>query len=301
MPRFENHAVCHVFPPMSPEDRSELKKDIEANYVQTAVVLWRNPEQGSKAVIVDGFHRAAICEELGGEYLDYPTREYKGTAEEMVRHITSLNLHRRHLTSGQRAAAFVKADGMATEYRTAGGRAGRPANSADGDGHEPRGRAAEAAAVAAQTSTTQINRAVQLQKLAPEKLDEVIAGTTTLAKGLADVKRSHRDTVSGEAVEPQEPTLEQRAKAWSDLLEESAKEAIAVGNNLPDGLDETTLGIIRDQLKSVVSTIRAQRGVAPCSYCGGKACPKCNELGWLNRSKHESAPKNMKVIPFGRI
>jgi ParB-like chromosome segregation protein Spo0J len=301
MPRYECHDVCHFFPPMSEEELAELKKDIQANRVQTAVVLWRNPEQENKTVIIDGRHRAAICEELGGEYLDYPTREYKGTAEEMVRHITSLNLHRRHLNSGQKAAAFVKADGMIQAIRKAretkqpidtGLRSSPP------DAAGPKQRTRDLAAKEAGTSSAQIFRAQEVAAADPGKLDEVIAGKKTLTTAQREV-RADKAVTSKAPVEPatkaKEPTLDERMKQWNGLLEDWADEFTTAGKNPPDGLDETTLGIIRDQVKSVVSTIRAQRGVAPCDYCGGKACPKCNDLGWLNRSRHESAPKKNKA------
>jgi hypothetical protein len=81
---------------------------------------------------------------------------------------------------------------------------------------------------------------------------------------------------------------------WNALLDDSAREAVAAGNNLPDGLDDTTLGIIRDQAKSVAATIRAQKGVAPCGYCRGEGCSKCNQLGWLSRSRHDACPRKME-------
>ncbi len=304
MPRYECHDVCHFFPPMSPDERAELKKDIQANYVQTAVVVWRNPEQENKTVIIDGFHRASICEELGGDYLNYPTREYKGTAEEMVRHITSLNLHRRHLDSGQKAAAFVKADGMIQALRKAreakqpidtGLRSSPPETAA------PKGRVREQAAKEIGTSSSQIQRAQEVAAAAPEKLDEVIAGKKTLTTAQREVrteakeKKEAAEAVANKSKPAVVVTLETKMKEWNGLLDDWADEFATASKNPPDGLDDTTLGIIRDQVKSVVSTIRAQRGVAPCDYCNGKACPKCNELGWLNRSRHESAPKKNKA------
>ena len=300
MARYECHDVCTLFPPMSAEESAELRADIEKHGVQTAVVLWKNPDKGNKLVIIEGRHRSAICEELGGEFLNYPTREFVGTPEEMVHHIISLNLHRRHLNSSQRAAVCLKAGRMLEVYRNAGGRAGRPSKeAADGAGLDssspqevlPRGSARKEAAKIAGVGEGQIARAAIVAKASPEKLDEVIAGTKSLERAVKEVKAAQEEERAEEQADEPEtaaPSHRERMEEFNRLMDDSAKEAMAVARNLPDGLNESQRNIIGDKAKALAASIRAYKGHDLCPKCDGEGCAKCDRNGWLDKVRFDS-------------
>jgi hypothetical protein len=82
-----------MFPPMTDEEYVGLRDDIAINDQRDPILTY----QGK---VVDGRGRLRACEELGREPI---TAEWNGEGS-LVALLTSLNLHRRHLTSSQRAA-----------------------------------------------------------------------------------------------------------------------------------------------------------------------------------------------------
>jgi len=84
-----------LLPPLSKEDYEALEADIIANGVLVPV------EYDEAGNILDGHHRVAICESLG--LVDWPRFVRKGLSEgEKRAHARSLNLSRRHLSTGQK-------------------------------------------------------------------------------------------------------------------------------------------------------------------------------------------------------
>lgn len=84
-----------VMPPLSGEEYSELKSDIQKRGVMVPIEF---DEDGN---VLDGHHRLKICEELG--ITDYPKIVRNGMSEEQKRtHARKLNMARRHLNSEQK-------------------------------------------------------------------------------------------------------------------------------------------------------------------------------------------------------
>lgn len=303
MPRFELSKFCFLFPDMDPEQYDRLRDDIKENGVSSAIVLWHDPEQG-KLVIVDGRHRDKACSELG---IECPTREFKGTAVDVAKHVISLNLSRRHLNAGQIAMAWAKANGIVAVYRNPGGATGRPKGEAKGSAYEIVGKEIG-------VSPATVNRATHVLRESPEKAEEVLSGKKGLIQAVKEIRKEKDDKIidSRESItdaddyegvetpaaatpaDKGEPTTYQKMLEWNRVVEDWAKAALQVGQNPPDGIDTKTLEIINAHLRSAASTMRAQKGHATCSYCDGEGCQKCNQLGWLNKVKHESVPPAKK-------
>jgi len=91
----EFHPLANVFPMMSEEEYAELKADIKQNGLRTPIYLY----QGS---ILDGRNRFKACQELN---IVPDFQEYSGDSP--LSFVISLNLHRRHLSAGQRAAVAL--------------------------------------------------------------------------------------------------------------------------------------------------------------------------------------------------
>ena len=87
------HRLALLVPPMNEDEYKSLKEDIDKNGQRFPITLWDN-------FILDGIHRQRACDELG---INVQTESWNGTEEESVRFILSANLHRRHLSTGQRA------------------------------------------------------------------------------------------------------------------------------------------------------------------------------------------------------
>ena len=90
------HPLSAAFPAMSAEDFSALVEDIKTNGQ-------REPIMVLDGMVLDGWHRYSACEQLGikAQTFTFPSDK------DPVAFVLSHNLHRRHLTASQRAAAVV--------------------------------------------------------------------------------------------------------------------------------------------------------------------------------------------------
>lgn len=103
----QQHALSKAFPAMTESEYSALLENIREHGQRHPIITY----QGQ---ILDGFHRARACAELGKEpYL----KEYGGN--DPAGYVLSSNLHRRHLSASQRAGAIVACN----EWRGNGSRA----------------------------------------------------------------------------------------------------------------------------------------------------------------------------------
>ena len=91
------HEVANIFPMMTGAEFASLKADIAENGLREAV--WLHPD-GS---IIDGRNRYNACTELG---IVPEFRTWNGDGS-LVSFVVSLNIHRRHLSSIQRAGVAV--------------------------------------------------------------------------------------------------------------------------------------------------------------------------------------------------
>jgi DNA modification methylase len=201
------HEVCNIFPMMTDEEFSGLKEDIRVNGQREPV--WTH--QGS---VVDGRNRLKACEELG---VEPKVREWDG-AGSLVEFVVSLNLHRRHLTSGQRAACGTEIEerlgdetrrrqqATAAERGRLGGeakaaRAERPSSPERIPDSQPQpppklkhreNESREKAAKLVGANPRYIQDAKAVKKAAPELHEKVKAGVLTLPQAKREVQRQEK-------------------------------------------------------------------------------------------------------------
>lgn len=92
----QQHPLSAAFPAMSDSDYQALKDDIENNGQREPIIV-------HEGMVLDGWHRYCACTELGIK----PQQFTFGEDDDPVAFVLSHNLHRRHLTASQRAAAVV--------------------------------------------------------------------------------------------------------------------------------------------------------------------------------------------------
>lgn len=93
---WEFHEVVNLFPEMTADEFADLKADIAANGLKTEI-----PVRNGK--ILDGRHRIKACLELGSnEWLNF-LAEYDTDPRDEVQIALTFNLHRRHLSTSQKA------------------------------------------------------------------------------------------------------------------------------------------------------------------------------------------------------
>jgi len=113
------HEATELIPHMGQQEYERLRDDIAENgMIEPIVVL------GDR--IIDGRHRYRACRELG---IKPRTRMWEGTGS-VIRYVLSANLHRRHLTTAQRAmiAAEIRPMFVAEAKKRHGKRTGISAN-----------------------------------------------------------------------------------------------------------------------------------------------------------------------------
>lgn len=104
----KQHPLSAAFPAMSAEDFQALKDDIEVNGQ-------REPVTVLDGMVLDGWHRYRACTDLGLKVTQFTFK----AGDDPVAFVESANLHRRHLTATQRAAAVVAVRAWAPPKRPA--------------------------------------------------------------------------------------------------------------------------------------------------------------------------------------
>lgn len=126
------HPLSAAFPAMPESEIEALAEDIKKHGQREPGVLY-------EGMVLDGWHRYLACENVG---IEFDSTKFDG--DDPIAFVLSRNLHRRHLTASQRAAAVV----AATNWK----QVGRPAgNVAPGATLKTNGEMARAAEVSQRT------------------------------------------------------------------------------------------------------------------------------------------------------
>lgn len=183
----EFHEVANIFPLMQGDEFDALKADIAANGLREPVWLH------SDGRIIDGRNRYRACCELGIEP-EYHTWNCSGS---LVSFVVSLNLHRRHLSSSQKAVIALDILPMLeaeAKERQRGGQGGilldQRVDQANGN-RAP--QAAEQAAAIVGTNRQYVADVKSIAQSAPELVEKIRAGETTVTQAKRDIKEKKRE------------------------------------------------------------------------------------------------------------
>lgn len=183
MKRF--HSISGIFPLLEGTEFDRFKTDIEENGLIEPIWLHPNGE------IIDGRNRYRACLETGIEPR-FRTWDGKGS---LVGFVVSMNLHRRHLTSGQRAvcsleAAEMLAEEIAKQEQERKQRQNDPTYQII-DKSDSRDALGEAARLF-NTNRQYVSDAKKLQQEAPDLIVEVKAGSITIPQAKRELKKRQR-------------------------------------------------------------------------------------------------------------
>ena len=172
------HEVVEIFPQMSDAELDELAGDI-LKHGQ------REPIRTHQGTIIDGRNRYLACKRAG---IEPEYAEWSGGGS-LLEFVISLNLHRRHLTVGQKAMIAddikPKLAAEAEKRMLAGKKLDPTPNSAEGSTGEARDKAGELFGI----GHTAVDQAGKLKAEAPDLADDVRAGKTTLHKADNELKK----------------------------------------------------------------------------------------------------------------
>lgn len=167
------HPVADLFPMMPTEELEALAADIKAHGQVVPISILRG------AVIIDGRNRYAACQMAGVEPWTREMLAEFADEDEVVRYIISTNIHRRHLTTEQRAMIASELAKLAPSHHQVESAAGIQAASMT------QAQAAEAM----QVSRDSVQKAKAITKADPALAAEVKAGKRSLHSAHQELKR----------------------------------------------------------------------------------------------------------------
>jgi len=173
------HPAAALFPLLDGTELDALASDIKTNGLRNPIAL------DASGALLDGRNRLAACERAGVP----PT--FVTVDAEPVGYVISQNIHRRHLTTGQRSVLALEVEKLlAVEPKDKGGRPRRDEKPranlpAVSDEKRTRKRAADAVNV----SRKSVDKAKKLADAAPDLFAEVAAGKSTLERASEVMRR----------------------------------------------------------------------------------------------------------------
>lgn len=96
--KYEFHTVANLFPMMSKDETEGLVQDIKENGLREPIILFNDK-------IIDGRNRYLACLKAG---VTPKFTNYKGSEDDLITFIYSLNGNRRHLSASQKACVVVQ-------------------------------------------------------------------------------------------------------------------------------------------------------------------------------------------------
>jgi hypothetical protein len=108
--RLELHPLCALFPRMEGQEFEDMKADIRVHGLRQRIVVYNG-------MILDGGNRHRACLDIG---VPPVTMDYNGN--DPVGFVLSQNLHRRHMSVGQRAMAVAATADWAKAHKHGGDR-----------------------------------------------------------------------------------------------------------------------------------------------------------------------------------
>jgi hypothetical protein len=173
---FAAHPAAALFPMMTEERLAELVDDIKTHGLVKPIEIHENQ-------IIDGRNRLEACKRAG------LTPHYKDVSSEVdgdpLGYVASVNLKRRDLTAGQRAAIIAELDTLpvgANQHRK------------EGVSRETPSRTLADAAKKGGVSRASVARAKAVRKADPALAERVKAGTVHGEQGLQHGEDRHRET-----------------------------------------------------------------------------------------------------------
>ena len=202
------HPAAKAFPILIGSAFDELVEDIRKNGQRFPVVF-------DGEVLLDGRNRIRACEKLG---LDYEHEQWDRRGS-VIDFIVSANIHRRHLTSGQRAMVGAELlPGLRAEAKKrqrAGGGSGPSGRRRAGPGNNSGTDARDAAARAVGVSSRYVDHAERIKRQAPELAARVQSGAMNIPRALGAVGQPQPTTKERKCVNAR-PLIQrwEAAAAW---------------------------------------------------------------------------------------
>ncbi|MBE7193527.1 MAG: hypothetical protein INR66_13725 [Gordonia polyisoprenivorans] len=188
------HPVADIFPMMGDEELSNLADDIQANGLRNAIQIGLLSDESQVYVVIDGRNRYRACE-LAGVKPRFARNQMD--PDKIGPWIISHNLHRRHLTTSQKAAVAVAYEPalaeLAAQRQRAGVKIDLPVNLPEGS----TGTATDEAAAIVGVSGKTVRDAKYVSKNDPDMFEQVKKGEVTASGAARELRARHEEQTSG--------------------------------------------------------------------------------------------------------
>jgi N6-adenosine-specific RNA methylase IME4 len=178
------HPLANLFPMMSNEEFKALVQDIGEHGQVEPIIIYEDK-------ILDGRNRYKAC-----EVLDIEPKVVSFAGSNAFDCVVSLNLHRRHLSSSQRATiALSFEEHFAKEARKIQ-RTGKKQDLTQNfeEGRNERTSASKASKLL-RTNRTYVSIAKKIKELSPDLFQEVVQGKMSLHKAIIKARRANPQTI----------------------------------------------------------------------------------------------------------
>ncbi|MCH8269995.1 MAG: ParB N-terminal domain-containing protein [Planctomycetes bacterium] len=277
------HRACALFPDMPTDEYKELVADIKANGCHVPVVLY-------DGVILDGRHRWKACAELK---IDCPTVNWKPKkGQSPTEYAVALNMHRRHLSAGQRAAIRADAIPLIRAEKA------KVSNETSGD-------TLTAAAKSAGVSRATMARADKRRREDPEAHEAAKRGEKPKKSSGPPPARKPKPkpVLDGLGFEAKHPKLREAIESAGELRQlviDIIKCRTRVRNFCKAGSEATRCvhhQTVDTDLKNAFIHLKFAMPFTICGYCGGqkRGCKACDGSGWVTEKIFKMTPRDMQA------
>jgi ParB-like chromosome segregation protein Spo0J len=269
------HPLTELFPPLEDKQYQDLKEDIRKHGQLVAILTYDH-------LIIDGRSRFIACEELD---IKPVLQEWTGEGS-LIALVLSLNCHRRHLNTSQRAMVAAKAKELFVEEAKQRMLAGKASNPTPGAEEGISGEAAAQAAKLLGVGRTSVYQAQNVRKDGVPELQEAVnKGKVTLttaadlaalpreeqADTLAAGKEAVARTVKGVREKKSQAKKGSRGKGTSkspvraaETISDSGDSVLTIdlGDDDQKIVERLVEGLGADRAKAVCETLRARLQIA---------------------------------------
>jgi N6-adenosine-specific RNA methylase IME4 len=174
------HPLAELFPLIRGDEFDDLVADVKANGLREPI--WTYEDQ-----ILDGRNRWLACE--AAAIAHRPMREYTG--DDALGFVLSMNLHRRHLTTEQKAVLAL--DVLPFQERQAKERQGERNDLVERIPQGDDGKARDKAAAAVGVNPRYVSDAKRIKEEAPELIERMRNAEITVPQAMRELKERKRE------------------------------------------------------------------------------------------------------------
>ena len=292
---YEAHPVSELFPVMDDDAYAALKADIAAHGQAEPIVLW-------KKQLIDGRHRLQACKELGMK----PVVVDISDSEDPLAYVISHNLHRRHLSTSQRAMVAAKIATMKVgdnqHAKKEGPQICGPSAKEAAAALNVSARSVETARQVLEHGAKAVQKAVEQGDLAISTAAELATSGATKAEQTQAVKGG-KEAIKGvlkKPPSPAKPSEDWHPREMSAPIMAHCQTLTKIGNDIKKRAEQRggewiDMQSVAEQIKQLKHSLKLSMYYADCPHCKAKGCKRCRQSGFFPVLKKQQVDEDNGV------